>query len=45
MLIQHIRFSVRGFYTLASFGIKEASVSCSTQQKREALICWEKHGL
>ena len=40
MLIRHIGFGVRGFYTPASFDIKEAS-----QQKCEALIFWEKHGL
>ncbi len=45
MLIRHIGFRVRGFYTAASLSIKEERMSHSARQKHEALIFREKHGL
>ena len=45
MQIKHIGFRVRGFYTVASFALKEHHMSTSAQQKRHALVFWENHGL
>ncbi len=45
MLIRHIGFRVRGFYTAASLSVKEERMGHSARQKHEALIVREKHGL
>ncbi len=45
MLIRHIGFRVRGFYTAASLSIKDERMSHSAREKHDTLIFREKHGL
>ena len=46
MQFRHIGHRIRGFYNIASYSLKmEAIMSTTAQQKLDALVFWDKHGL